>query len=101
MNSKQTFPIPVVDLSFICRMCEHMAEAYALGQLSCGKSDCGGLSVGKSFPLYKGPLSTVLTNYCFRCGDDSANLLRPHNGRAVGVCAGCLGDITGDASTST
>jgi hypothetical protein len=77
-------------LAYICTMCEHMSSSEDKGLNSCGKKDCGGPSVGKCFPEYKGPLETIFLDYCFRCGDPSTKAFSVDSGRRLGVCDPCL-----------
>lgn len=86
-------PVDIPGLAFICRMCERMGEAADKGLEDCGQSDCGGISRGRAFPLYKGPLQSVRLNYCHRCGEPSTKILDvDHEGR-LGICDACLKNL--------
>jgi hypothetical protein len=79
-------PVQIVNLAFICSMCEHMAEAFDQGLQDCCHPECGGLPVGRTFPSYKGPLEKVRLEYCHRCGRDSTKILGISGGGRLGVC---------------
>ena len=82
------FPV-IVDSVWLCRMCEHMAEAVAKGLDCCGIDLCGGPRQNKAFPCYKGPLSGVTYKYCYMCGDDSTMLVGRSGIDKLGVCTDC------------
>lgn len=91
---KQLPVTSVPGLIFICRMCERMAEQLAQGADKC-HLDCGGPRRGRSFPLYKGPLTAGwLEEHCFVCDGTAAKTLRLSGGlevhRALGVCDRCV-----------
>lgn len=83
-------PVDVLDMVWLCRMCERMAEAHALGQESCGIPNCGGPLSGNSFPKYSGPLSSVICSYCYSCGVPSQAIMSLDRGGKLGVCRDCL-----------
>lgn len=85
------FPVVnVPGLAYICTMCEHMSNSVDKKLTDCGHSSCSGPSVGKTFPDYKGPLSQILCEYCFRCGDPSEKILELDSAHRLGVCSECL-----------
>ena len=83
------FPVNLLGLDFICRMCEHMAKAIDRGLDTCGQ-DCGGLQFGRAFPKYKGPLEKLFVQYCHRCGDPSEKILEVDKDGRLGICDSCL-----------
>jgi len=89
-------PIREPCLAFICCMCENLAAAREKGLSDCGLSECGGPLIGRAFPLYKGPLTGNLTNFCFRCGRNSDVLMVVDNGiihEQLGFCHLCASDL--------
>jgi hypothetical protein len=84
-------PIPVLvpGMCWICRMCQTLAEAVDKGSESCLDSFCGGPAQGRSFPHYRGPLLSSVSNYCYLCGEDSDRLLAVGLGRVLGICRKC------------
>lgn len=83
-------PVRIPGLAFICSMCEHMAEARDKGLQECGMRECGGIPVGRAFPLYKGPLEKVRLEYCHRCGRESTQILDVNKNGRLGICEDCL-----------
>jgi len=84
------FPLIQHGVPFICRMCNHLMNATLKGMSDCGQPDCGGpLTKGLAFPWYMGPLSNVLLNYCFYCGNPSEVLIQVDDGRKLGFCRNC------------
>ncbi len=56
-------------LSSVCAWCEHWHEAKDRNvEVDCGRLKCGGPSVGRGFPAYKGPMAGHLSEICFICG---------------------------------
>lgn len=54
-----------------CATCTHFYRAQALGQESCGKTQCGGPIVGRDFPDYSGQLPrSKFSTICLMCGTD-------------------------------
>jgi hypothetical protein len=88
-NPVYKFPVDVPDSIWLCRMCEHLAHAKDNGQECCGKDLCGGPRQGRSFPLYRGPLASVVYKYCYMCGDDSVIVIERGNGGKLGLCRVC------------
>jgi len=83
----------VPGLAFICQMCEHMAGAVNKGLEDCGQPGCGGITQGRAFPLYKGPLQRVWTDFCHRCGQDSTQVIEIGDGGRLGICVDCLKNL--------
>jgi hypothetical protein len=83
-------PVDIPDLVWLCRMCEKMAAAHALGHISCSALNCGGPLGGNSFPEYTGPLASVVCNYCYSCGDPAQAVMSLDRGGKIGVCRNCL-----------
>lgn len=73
-----------VGLSAVCAWCEHFHNGRRDGMVSCGKN-CGGPSVGMSFPEYKGPMDGRFATFCFICGKEADSAIEI-GGRMVGVC---------------
>ena len=72
-------------LSAVCAWCEHWHnQRVTNGEMACGMA-CGGPSVGKGFPLYKGPMIGNLNRICFICGE-SPDASVEIDGRHIGVC---------------
>ena len=91
-------PLPIREpgLAFVCCMCLHMAEAYDKGLKDCGKSACGGPLLGKTFPLYKGPMEGNLILYCYRCGrraDMIMEIESPEKTCPLGFCKLCMEEM--------
>jgi len=86
-------PVDIPGMTWLCRMCNRLAEAHSLGGTSCGVVDCGGPMQGKGFPRYSGPVSTVLLKYCFSCGADAEASMAAESGDKLGVCMRCLKSV--------
>lgn len=76
-------------ISAVCAWCDHYhnavdrAEARGI-EVVCGM-DCGGPSVSRGFPAYKGIMEGQLATFCFICGRD-ADAGVEIGGRMLGVC---------------
>lgn len=72
-------------LNFVCSSCEHWHNAKGKNAIiQCGQQ-CGGPSVGLSFPKYKGPFENVLSEYCFICGKKADGAIHMKDG-LLGFC---------------
>jgi len=82
--------MPVADqsLCFMCRFCEHMADAEDRKEKVCGVKDCGGPMKGRLFPKYRGPLEAAsMASRCFVCGEPGPiNISMPDMSRTLSVC---------------
>jgi hypothetical protein len=73
-------------LSAVCSWCEHWHTAKDNGSpLGCERMKCGGPSVGRGFPAYKGPMEGTVHLFCFICGKDPHAIVEI-GGRKLGVC---------------
>lgn len=73
--------------AFPCTFCERMAAQKGREYPACEMENCGGPFVGRSFPMYKGPLTrATLATSCFRCGGEAEEALVLPDGGYVGVC---------------
>lgn len=73
-------------LSAVCAWCEHWHNAKDRGEeVACGRLNCGGPSVGKGFPAYKGIMEHGLHKFCFICNKE-ADAAIEIGGRMIGVC---------------
>jgi len=73
-------------LSAVCAWCEHWHNAKDRGvEAMCGQLQCGGPSVGKGFPSYKGIMENRLNSFCFICNNDAEAGVEI-DGRMIGVC---------------
>jgi len=95
MPDGSSLPVPEPGMVFICRLCLRMVTAHGNGMDSCGRSDCGGPSAGKAFPLYDGPLAGVLENYCYMCGEESYKAISVDGQKRLGMCKKCLVNVFG------
>jgi len=81
--------LPVKDpsLFFICRFCKEMALQVSKGESVCHRP-CGGPRKGRAFPLYSGPLtSVIIETHCFVCGEKADKRLRVGGyRREIGIC---------------
>lgn len=79
--------------SFVCANCEHMwwatedIKRYKTRICKEGVlgNSCSGPLLNMAFPLYQGPLKSVLSKFCFRCGTESDLVVIVPGGK-VGVC---------------
>lgn len=76
--------------AFVCACCTKLPSGIAAGKNGCdlaGTTNCGGPLLGKSFPMYSGPLTRqTRASLCFRCGEAGKMLLRTRDGGYVAVC---------------
>lgn len=100
MPGVPNLPVDDPGLAFLCRLCLKMARARDNGSESCGQSGCGGPSAGKAFPLYEGPLATVIENYCYLCGSESYKVISIDGTGRLGMCEKCLRNVFGIRNTS-
>jgi len=82
-------PVPLADVFYICRMCEHLDKAYQAGRDTCDQENCGGPWRGDTFSKYNGPLPEHWKkNYCLFCGKESDFIIGVGN-NFIGVCKAC------------
>ena len=70
----------------ICSWCERLWKAYDVSNASyCGRKDCGGPLLKRSFPKYKGPWNNK-SLFCFICGNKSDHGVQVGKDGIIGVC---------------
>ena len=81
--------LPIKDpaLFFVCRFCVVMAEQWDRGERVCHRQ-CGGPRKGRTFPLYRGPMTEdYLRWHCFVCGNSAERYIKVSSGtRELGIC---------------
>ena len=73
--------------AFPCAFCTRMVIPEGSNVPRCFMQACGGPFVGKSFPLYTGPLTrATIATHCFRCGERAHEAIVTEDKGYVGVC---------------
>lgn len=85
IDPKRAFAALQTGLSPICASCENYWEGLDNNRNGCGL-ECGGPLANKTFPLYKGPMTTF-DRFCFACVTEAVfGIKQPSSSRILGVC---------------